>query len=74
MWYNRPELNDSFIDPFLGGFGGGGFGGMGVGGFAQMGVQGSYFMMPAFDILLRMQDRNLKNRLIGGDLTYRKTA
>ena len=74
MWYNRPELNDSFIDPFLGGFGGGGFGGMGVGGFAQMGVQGSYFMMPAFDILLRMQDRNLKNRLIGGDLTYRITA
>jgi hypothetical protein len=74
MWYNRPELNDSFIDPFLGGFGGGGFGGGGGGGFAQMGVQGSYFMMPAFDILLRMQDRNLKNRLIGGDLTYRITA
>jgi len=74
MWYNRPELNDAFIDPFLGGFGGGGFGGGGAGGFAQMGVQGSYFMMPAFDILLRMQDRNLKNRLIGGELTYRITA
>jgi len=74
MWYNRAELNESFIDPFLGGFGGGGFGGGGTGGFAQMGVQGSYFMMPAFDILLRMQDRNLKNRLIGGDLTYRITA
>ena len=62
MWYNRAELNESFIDPFLGGFGGGGGGG--AGGFAQMGVQGSYFMMPAFDILLRMQDRNLKNRLM----------
>jgi|TARA_R110000744_G_scaffold235710_1_gene353341 hypothetical protein len=74
MWYNRAELNESFIDPFLGGFGGGGFGGGGAGGFAQMGVQGSYFMMPAFDILLRMQDRNLKNRLIGGDMTYRITA
>ena len=73
MWYNRAELNEAFIDPFLGGFGGGGFGG-GVGGMAQMGMQGSYFMMPAFDILLRMQDRNLKNRLIGGDLTYRVTA
>ena len=74
MWYSRAELNESFIDPFLGGFGGGGFGGGGVGGMAQMGMQGSYFMMPAFDILLRMQDRNLKNRLIGGDLTYRITA
>ena len=59
----------------MGGFGG--FGGTGIGGgggFAQMGIMGSYFMMPAFDILLRMQDRNLKNRIIGGDLTYRVTA
>ena len=47
--------------------------GMG-GGMAQMGIQGSYFMMPAFDVMLRMQDRNLKNRLIGGDLSYRITA
>lgn len=39
-----------------------------------MGIQGSYFLMPAFDILLRMQDRNLKNRLIGGEMTYRITA
>jgi len=72
MWYSRVELNESFIDPFLGGFGGMG-GGMGMGG-AQMGIQGSYFLMPAFDILLRMQDRNLKNRMIGGDLSYRVTA
>jgi hypothetical protein len=43
-------------------------------GGAQMGIQGSYFLMPAFDILLRMQDRNLKNRMIGGDMTYRVTA
>jgi hypothetical protein len=72
MWYSRAELNEAFIDPFLGGFGGMG-GGMGMGG-AQMGIQGSYFLMPAFDILLRMQDRNLKNRMIGGDLSYRVTA
>ena len=73
MWYNRAELNEAFIDPFLGAFGG--FGGAGgVGGMAQMGIQGSYFMMPAFDVLLRMQDRNLKNRIIGGDMTYRITA
>tara|TARA_R110000744_G_scaffold40802_6_gene92568 strand:- start:1407 stop:2534 length:1128 start_codon:yes stop_codon:yes gene_type:complete len=73
MWYSRAELNESFIDPFLGGFGGMG-GGMGLGAGAQMGVQGSYFLMPAFDILLRMQDRNLKNRIIGGEMTYRITA
>tara|TARA_Y100001973_G_C5136970_1_gene300858 strand:- start:118 stop:1143 length:1026 start_codon:yes stop_codon:yes gene_type:complete len=72
LWYTRAELNESFIDPFLGPFGGMG-GNLGMGG-AQMGIQGSYFLMPAFDILLRMQDRNLKNRMIGGDMTYRVTA
>jgi len=72
LWYTRAELNEAFIDPFLGGMGGLG-GSMGMGG-AQMGIQGSYFLMPAFDILLRMQDRNLKNRMIGGDMTYRITA
>ena len=75
LWFNRAELNESLIDPFMGGMGGMGGGGLGGGGgFAQMGVMGSYHMMPAFDILLRMQDRNLKNRIIGGDLTYRVTA
>jgi hypothetical protein len=57
----------------VGGWGGASMGGIG-GGMAQFGVTGSYFMMPAFDILLRMQDLNLKNRLIGGDVTYRVTA
>ncbi len=75
LWFTRAELTDSIIDPFLGGFGGlGGVGFGGVGGFAQVGASGSYFMLPAFDLLLRMQDRNMKNRLIGGDLTYRITA
>ena len=75
LWFTRAELNDSFVDPFMAGFGGlGGMGFGGAGGFAQMGNSGSYFMMPAFDLLLRMQDRSMKNRLIGGDLTYRITA
>lgn len=75
LWFTRAELTDSIVDPFLGGFGGlGGVGFGGVGGFAQVGASGSYFMLPAFDLLLRMQDRNIKNRLIGGDLTYRITA
>ena len=75
LWFTRAELTDSIIDPFLGGFGGiGGVGFGGIGGFAQIGSAGSYFMMPANDLLLRMQDRSIKNRLIGGDLTYRVTA
>ena len=75
LWFTRAELTDSIVDPFIGGFGGlGGVGCGGVGGFAQGGASGSYFMMPAFDLLLRMQDRNIKNRLIGGELTYRITA
>jgi hypothetical protein len=73
LWFSRSELTDSIIDPFLGGFGG--LGGIaGSGGFAQMANGGSYFMMPAFDLLLRMQDRSIKNRIIGGELTYRITA
>ena len=75
LWFSRATLTDSIIDPFLGGFGGlGGVGFGGVGGYSQIGSSGSYFMMPAFDMLLRMGDRNLKNRMIGGDLTYRITA
>lgn len=75
LWFSRPELSDSIVDPFLGGFGGlGGVGFGGIGGYAQVGSQGSYFMLPAYDLLLRMQDRNIKNRLIGGDVTYRITA
>jgi hypothetical protein len=75
LWFTRAELTDSIVDPFLGGFGGlGGVAFGGVGGFAQVGSSGSYFMLPAFDLLLRMQDRSIKNRLIGGELTYRITA
>jgi hypothetical protein len=73
LWFSRAELNETMLDPFMSG----GFNGMGIGGgigMAQIGGGGSYFMMPAFDLLLRMQDRNIKNRLIGGDLTYRVTA
>lgn len=75
LWFTRATLTDSIVDPFLGGFGGlGGVGFGGVGGFAQVGSSGSYFMLPAFDLLLRMGDRNIKNRLIGGECTYRITA
>ena len=74
LWFARSSLTDSIIDPFIGGFIGGGLGGGGMGGFAQIGGSSSYFMMPGYDLLLRMGDRNLKNRLYGGDVTYKITA
>ena len=59
--------------------GAGGFGaGVGLGanqpGFAQMGNQGSYYMMSGFDYLIRMQEANILNRILGGSLTYRITG
>jgi hypothetical protein len=56
----------------------GGVGGIGLGadqaGFAQMGNQGSYFMMSGFDYLIRMQEANILNRILGGSMTYRITG
>ena len=75
LWFTRSELDAAYFDPFMGGFGG--FGGIGLGGaagFSQMGTMGNYFITPAFDILLRMQDINIKRRIISGELTYRVTA
>jgi hypothetical protein len=75
LWFARPELDAAYFDPFMGGFGG--FGGIGLGGgagFSQMGTTGNYFITPAFDILLRMADIQMKRRIITGDLTYRITA
>jgi len=75
LWFARPELDAAYFDPFMGGFGG--FGGIGLGGgagFSQMGTTGNYFITPAFDILLRMADIQMKRRIITGDLTYRVTA
>ena len=75
LWFARSELDAAYFDPFMGGFGG--FGGIGLGGgagFSQMGTSGNYFVTPAFDVLLRMQDIQMKRRLITGDLTYRITA
>jgi len=73
LWYTPPTLDQSVIDPFIGigGAFGGGFGG--EGGLAQFGM-GAYYVMPAFDVLLRQTDRNLKNRMMRGDLQYKLTA
>jgi hypothetical protein len=75
LWFTRAELDAAYFDPFMGGFGG--FGGIGLGGaagFSQMGTMGNYFITQEFDLLLRMQDINIKRRIISGELTHRITA
>jgi hypothetical protein len=74
LWFSNQAWN-AFG---LGGMGGFGMGGVGLGateaGYAQMGYQGSYFMMSGFDYLIRMQEANILNRILGGSLTYRITG
>jgi hypothetical protein len=74
LWFSPPELNNMLFDPWtFGGLAGGGI--SGPAGYAQLGnMSGSYFMMPAFDMLLRMQEINIQRRIIAGELTYRVTA
>ena len=76
LWFSRAELDAAFFDPFMGGFGGFGGGGLGGGaGFSQMGTTGKLFYNTRLSICyLRMQDINIKRRIISGDLTYRITA
>jgi hypothetical protein len=65
MWYTPATLDQSVIDPFLGVWNN------------QFGAEyiglGSYYILPAFDILLRAGDRNLKNRIIRSELIYKIT-
>jgi len=72
LWFS----NQPFTAFGMGGIGG--FGGIGLGaneaGFAQAGNQGSYYMMSVFDYLIRMQEANIMNRILGGSLTYRITG
>lgn len=75
MWYSPAELNNAMFDPWSFGALGAGGGLGGGGGLAQMGnTGGSFLMMPAFDMLLRMQEINIQRRIITGDLTYKITA
>lgn len=73
LWFTPSELNNLLFDPWtFGALGGAGLGG--PAGYSQMGYSGSYFMMPAFDMMLRMQEINIQRRIIAGDLTYYITA
>ena len=73
LWFTPSSLTNVLFDPWsFGALGGYGMGG--PAGYSQMGYTGSYFMMPAFDMLLRLQEINIQRRIIGGDLTYRITG
>jgi hypothetical protein len=73
LWFTPSELTNILFDPWsFGALGGYGMGG--PAGYSQMGYTGSYFMMPAFDMMLRMQEINIQRRIIAGDKTYRITA
>ena len=73
LWFTPAELNNMLFDPWsFGSLGGVGLGG--PGGFAQMNMSGSFFMAPAFDMLLRMQEINIQRRIIAGEMTYKITA
>lgn len=69
LWFTPPSLDQSIVDPFLGMWGME-FGGTGT---AQVGM-GAYYVAPTFDILLRMQDRNLKNRILRSEFIYKITG
>ena len=65
LWFTPSTIDQSIIDPFIGVWSNN-FGGEYIG-------LGSYYIMPAFDILMRASDRNLKNRLIKSELIYKVT-
>ena len=75
LWFTPSTLNTTM-------FGVGGFAGIGAGtglggggGLAQIGnMAGSYYLTPAFDTLLRMQEVNIQRRIFAGELTYYITA
>ena len=75
LWFTPATLNNLMFG--LGGFAGIGTGtGLGGGGgLAQIGnMAGSYYLTPAFDTLLRMQEVNIQRRIFAGELTYYITA
>jgi len=74
LWFSNQPW--SVFGPY--GLWGFGYDGVGLGanqaGYAQFGYQGSFFMMSGFDYLVRAQEANILNRILGGSMTYRITA
>jgi hypothetical protein len=83
LWMTAPSIDHALYSYYgFGGYGGYGFGaglgmgaqtGYGDGGGGGYGV-GGYYLAPAYDILLRASDFNLKQRIIRSELIYKVTA
>ena len=75
LFFSPTEMNNLLFDPFSFGAIGGGGGLGGPGGFAQTGYGGGgYFFFSSYDVMSRLQDVNVKRRLIQPDLQYQVTA
>lgn len=67
LWITPPDLTSAVLDPYFGGFA------QGAGGAMDYGTFNQFYVSPAYDILARAMDRNLKNRLIRSELVYKIT-
>ena len=65
LWFTPSTIDQSVIDPMVGVWSNN-FGGDYIG-------LGSQYLLPAFDILLRATDRNLKNRIFRSEMIYKIT-
>lgn len=75
LWVTPPTIQHALYANYGGadyGFGGG-FGQIPAGGGGGFG-HGGFYLAPAFDILQRDADYDLKQRIISGDLVYKITA
>ena len=76
LWMTPPTIDNALYSTY--GFGdygyGGGYGQVPFGGGGGGYGYGGFYLSPAYDILMRDADYDLKQRIISGDLVYKITA
>jgi hypothetical protein len=76
LWITPPTIDNALYSTY--GFGdygyGGGYGQVPFGGGGGGYGYGGFYLSPAYDILMRDADYDLKQRIISGDLIYKITA
>ena len=76
LWISPPTIDNALYSTY--GFGdygyGGGYGQLPFGGGGGGYGYGGFYLSPAYDILLRNADYNLKQRILSSDLVYKITA
>jgi hypothetical protein len=76
LWITPPTIDNALYSTY--GFGdygyGGGYGQLPFGGGGGGYGYGGFYLSPAYDILLRNADYNLKQRILASDLVYKITA